>query len=255
INWTAQTPQVKDAPDSKIVTVAANKVFVGDGDIVRFCATNNAMDWDSENDAGYLPTGLQAIGETQATAVGVYRGNLVAWTASSMQVWQVDPDPSRMAIVDAVEGVGSDYIRSDAGVMNDLYFASRLGVRSVGMSATTGTMAAYDVGSPVDPLVRDAFATARSKGIHPIGICYANASQYWLIVGDEAFVFSLSKLSKIYAWSRYALPWVITDACAMNGKLYVRADDAVYVLDEEKFTDDVMTGGSVAAQNYEVTAQ
>src|SRR5699024_10600505 len=68
-------------------------------------------------------------------------------------------------------------------------------------------------------------------------------------------VFSLSKLSKIYAWSRYTLPWAITDACAMNGKLYVRADDAVYVLDEEKFTDDVMTGGSVAAQNYEVTAQ
>lgn len=254
INWTATTPQVKGAPASKIVTVAANKVFVGDKDVVRFCATNDATDWTSENDAGYLPTGLQAIGETICTSLSIYRANLVAWTTSSMQVWQVDPDPTRMALVDAVEGVGSSYIRADAGVMNDLYFTSRLGVRSVGITATTGTMGAYDVGSAVDELVREALAA----GIQPIGMFYANASQFWLFCGAEAFVFSLSKLSKVYAWSRYTFPWPVTDACPLDGKLYVRAGDDVYVLDETVFADDVADAAdppTITPTRYPVTVQ
>lgn len=246
IDWIATSPRITDTllPQSKIVTIAANKVFVGDNDVVRYCATNDANDWHSEQDAGYLPTGLQAIGETTCTALAVYRGNLVPWTASSMQVWQVDPDPARMAIIDTVEGVGNGFNRAAVGMMNDLFFLSQLGVRSVSTAATTGTLGAADVGSPVDPLVRTAITDAVANGIEPIGITYSNASQFWIILGSTAFVYTISLPSSVKSWSRYTLPWTVTDACVKDGLLYVRtSDNDVYVLDES-ISADQLTGGT-----------
>jgi hypothetical protein len=255
IDWQAVTPRITDSlcPQSKIVTIAANKVFVGDGDVVKYCATNDATDWHSEQDAGYLPTGLQAVGETQCTALGIYRGNVVAWTASSMEVWQVDPDPSRMAIIDTVEGVGTTFVRAAIGMMNDLFFLSPLGVRSVSTSATTGTMGAADVGSPVDPLVVAAINTAIGAGIDPVGVFYSNASQFWVFLGAEAYVYTISQATGIKAWSRYTFPWSVTHACVKDGQLYVRtSDNDVYVLDETYEKDDV---GASSNQMYEVAVQ
>lgn len=249
VDWIAYTPIITDvnAPNTTIATMAANKVFVGDFDVTKYCATNDATDWSTEQDAGYLPTGLQAVGETNVTALGIYRANLIAWTASSMQVWQVDPDPANMAFIDSVEGAGTSFYRSPAGMGNDLFFLSLLGVRSVGITATTGTMGGTDIGSPIDPLVRSALA-GMAAGTDPIGVYYANANQYWLFIGAQVFVFSLSMPAKVKAWSRYTFAFTVTDVCTLGGSLYVRdSNNNVYVLDETVFADNGV--------NYEVDVQ
>jgi len=60
IQWEAISMVVSDekCPQSKVVAIAASKVFAGDDDITRFSATVNPLDWSSERDAGYLATGL-----------------------------------------------------------------------------------------------------------------------------------------------------------------------------------------------------
>lgn len=221
IDWTAVTPRVTDVqcPHTKIVAVAANKVFAGDSDVVRFCATNNAMDWSALQDAGYLPTGLQAIGESECTALALYRGNLACYTPSSLQIWQVDPDPSRMVFLDAVDGVGTLVSRGHASVSGDLYFLAQLGVRSVSIAAGTANMAAGDIGTPIDPLVRADLAAFTGE---PLGIYLTSAGQYWLILGDHAWVFTYSPSAQIAAWSRYTFAWTVTDACVLGGELYLR---------------------------------
>lgn len=109
IAWETVPLRIEDenCPHTKVVAIAASKVFAGDTDIVRFCATLNARDWSSEDDAGFLPTGLQQKSQVGVDAMGVYRGNLAVWSASTFQVWQVDPDPAVMALLDAMEGIGS----------------------------------------------------------------------------------------------------------------------------------------------------
>lgn len=261
IDWIANSPQVTDpnCPNSKIVTMGANKIFAGDRDITRYCATNNALDWSTEQDAGYLPTGLYAIGETDVTALNIYRANLASWTASSIQVWQIDPDPANMAFIDAVIG-GTSYYRSAQPISNDLQFLSNLGIRSVGITATTGTMGGTDVGSPVDTLIRallktynDAIAAGEDPGWEPVAIAYPNLSQNWVFFGNEAYVYSLSALSKVSAWSHYTLPFYVTDPAILDGALYVRTtDNDLYVLDESQFSDD---NHAQTQQVFDVQAQ
>src|SRR5690606_510990 len=104
IAWECVVRNVTDerCPNTKVVLIAASKIFAVDEDIVAFSATVNPLDWSTQGDAGYLPTGLRQYGANPMTALGLYRGNLVAWNSQGMQIWQVDEDPARMQLLDAL---------------------------------------------------------------------------------------------------------------------------------------------------------
>lgn len=243
ITWTCRAPNITDryCPNSKQVLILASKVWAGDDDVTRYCATNDPTDWTSANDAGFLPTGLQAVGEQECSALGPYRGNLCVWTPSTLQVWEVDADPANNQKLDAFEGLGTTYARGAAAVANDLYFISALGVRSVSISAGSTSLESGDVGAPIDPLIQSMLAGYSD----PIGIYYANAGQYIVFLGDEAVVFTRSTVSGTACWSRWTLPWVVEDAALLGGKLYVRSGDTVFLYDENAFADQTTAGATV----------
>ena len=180
--WEAVDRRVLDAkcPQSKVVAIMASKVFAADKDIVRFSATANPLDWSSPDDAGYLPTGLQQANAADLAVLQPYRGNLCAWNASSFQMWQVDPDPAAMALLDQMDGVGSEWTLAAQAVGNDLYYLSQLGVRSVNIANAAENLQAGDVGIPIDPLVQEAIAISLIDLQVPISTYYPSAGQYWL---------------------------------------------------------------------------
>lgn len=166
-----------NCPNTKIVAIAASKVFCGDDDIVRYSATVNPLDWSTDNDAGYLPTGLQNYGSNPVTAMGLYRGNLIVFNAEAFQLWQVDEDPANMALLDALP-MGSTEHHAIAPVSNDLFFLASQGVRTVGIAASSTNFQAGDVGMPVDTLVQD-FAQSHDK--EPAALYFPAMGQYWLM--------------------------------------------------------------------------
>lgn len=187
--WECVSRRVEDTncPNTKVVCILASKVYAADGDIVRFSATANPLDWTTERDAGYLPTGLQQANANDTAVLAPYRGNLAGLNASSFQVWQVDPDPALMAMLDQMEGIGSTWPKAAQPVGNDLLFLTKLGVRSVSIAAGADNLAAGDVGMPVDPLVQSAMlssATALSFGLGTTALAtyYPGAGQYWLVL-------------------------------------------------------------------------
>lgn len=181
INWKAVSRRVEDpnCPNTKIVAIAASKVFAGDDDIVRYSATVNPLDWTTADDAGYLPTGLQNYGANPVAAMGLYRGNLVVFNSEAFQLWQVDEDPASMALIDALP-LGSTQHRSIAPVANDLFFVSSQGIRSIGIAASSTNYQAGDVGMPIDPLVEPIMRLMKGAGGKSLGLYYPSAGQYWL---------------------------------------------------------------------------
>lgn len=179
IAWETTPLRIEDehCPHTKVVAIAVSKVFAGDNDVVRFCATLNARDWTSADDAGFLPTGLQQKSQVGVDAMGVYRGNLAVWSASTFQIWQVDPDPAAMALLDAMEGIGSRHQQAVQPVSDDLFFLAALGVRTVSIAEGTNNLASGDVGVPIDTLVQ---AEANAVDVEPIASYYPSAGQYWL---------------------------------------------------------------------------
>lgn len=182
ISWEAVTRRVDDAkcPNSKYVVIAASKVFAGDDDIIPYSATVNPKDWSSPDNAGYLPSGLQMYGANPIRAMGLYRGNVVAFNAQGSQVWQVDEDPAQMALLDAFP-IGSEFHHTLAPVSNDLFLLTSQGVRSVGIAGGATNLQADDVGEPIDPMVKEALREAKENGIEPMSLYNPNTGQYWLM--------------------------------------------------------------------------
>lgn len=187
IAWVATTREVKDArcPQSRVVAIAATKVFAADGDVVRYSATGNPLDWSTVDDAGFLPTGLNQNGANRIDVLNLYRSNLVAFNSSTFQMWQVDPDPEQMALLDTMEGIGSIAQQAAQPVANDLFFLTALGVRTVGIAGGSTNLQAGDVGMPIDPLVQEAIRIAQASQIAPIACYYPAAGQYWLVINRE----------------------------------------------------------------------
>lgn len=179
IDWTARSAQITDpnCPQSKIVAIGAGKVFAADNDIVRYSATVNPLDWSAANDAGYLPTGLQTYGSNPVAAMGLYRSNLVVYNAEGFQMWQLDPDPANIALLDALP-VASTHNRALAPTANDLFFLSSQGVRSMGISSAGVNLEAGDVGMPIDVLVKDSLRVANANGNDIVSTYVPSLGQY-----------------------------------------------------------------------------
>jgi hypothetical protein len=184
IAWECISRRVEDekCPNSKVVAIMSGKVFAADGDIVKFSATANPLDWSSTEDAGYLPTGLQQSNANDMAVLAPYRSNLAAFNASSFQNWQVDPDPAAMAILDQMDGIGSTWAKAAQAVGNELFFLSALGVRTVGIAAGAENLSAGDVGMPVDSLVQEAIRIVVATEGKVLATYYPSAGQYWLAV-------------------------------------------------------------------------
>lgn len=167
LSWLCVDRHVADpnCPNTNAVTIGASHVFAGSNDIVDYSAAVNPIDWTSTNNAGYLPTGLNNYGDNPVAVLALYRGNLIAFNASGYQMWQIDPDPQEMALLDA-QPIGSIYPQAAQSVANDLLFLTEVGVRNLGTIGATANMAIGNTGQPVDPLVT-AQATANVVGGDP----------------------------------------------------------------------------------------
>lgn len=224
-------------PQSKVVVIAASKVFAASDDIISFSATVNPLDWSTADDAGYLPFGLNLFGSNPVAAMGLYRSNLVALNAEGFQMWQVDQDPANMAFLDGVP-VGSEFHRALQPLMNDLLILSDVGVRDLGIAAASTNLQTGGVGEPIDPLIKAEIADARANGYDPIGLFWPAAGQYWVIFQERAYVLTINAAKK-RTWSRYTFPEAITDWTLLGSDLYLRAGMKVWKLDEATLQDDV----------------
>lgn len=153
--WQLTSRVITDVNDPQTIptVLGASHVFKGNKDIVSYSAAVNPTDWTSTNNAGYLPSGLNNYGDNPVAMLALYRSNLMIFNSGGYQMWQIDPDPANMAILDA-QPVGSTWPRAAQSVANDLLFLTEVGVRNLSTIGATANMAIGDTGQPVDPIVK-----------------------------------------------------------------------------------------------------
>jgi hypothetical protein len=241
MSWVAVSRQITDpnCPNTPIVALGASHVFAGDLDIVPFSAAVNPTDWTSANNAGYLPTGLNNYGANPVAVLTLYRGNLIAMNAGGYQMWQIDPDPASMAILDA-QPVGSSFTRGSQSVANDTLVTTILGLRNIGTTGATANLQTGMLGQPIDQLVRAAIV-ANTNPVYPLSLYYPSRGQMWLIFGDQAFVLTVNG-NQQKSWSRYTFPDSLTD-WTLNGETLVlrTLGNLVWQVDPNTLVDDVHT--------------
>lgn len=236
MSWQCISRVISDpkCPNTTAVALGASHVFEGDNDICDFSAAVNPTDWSTANNAGYLPTGLNNYGDNPIKVLALYRSNLVIFNAGGYQMWQIDPDPQNMALLDA-QPVGSIYTRAAQSAANDLMFLAEVGVRNLGTAGATANLQIGNTGQPVDPLV---VAQIEAALYDPFGIYYPGRGQYWCMFGPQAFVLTINGTG-IRAWSRYVFPDTITDWTLNGSTLFLRtAGNLVWELSPLALMDD-----------------
>jgi hypothetical protein len=236
MSWIATDRHIADTndPNSVAIALGASHVFAGNKDIVSYSAAVDPTDWSSTNNAGYLPTGLNNYGANPVAMLALYRSNLMVFNSGGYQMWQIDPDPANMALLDA-EPVGSVYPRAAQSVANDLLFLTEVGVRNLGTVGATANMQVGSTGQPIDPLVK---AQLQANIYEPRSLYYPGRGQYWLFFGPQAFVLTINGAGQ-KTWSRYVFPDTITDWTLNNGILYMRtAGNLVWQFDQNTLVDD-----------------
>lgn len=236
ISWVANSRQITDpkCPNTNSVALNSSHVFAVDKDIVPFSAAVDPTDWSSTNNAGYLPTGLNNYGDNPAAVLSLYRSNLVVFNSGGYQMYQTDPDPANMALLDA-QPIGSIYPRGTQSVSNDLLFVTEAGIRNIATVGATANMQIGSSGQPVDPLI---LVQLQAGVFVPISLYYPGKGQYWVFFGPQAFVFTVNGAG-LKTWSRYVFPDTITDWTLNGGILYLRTlGNLVWQLDAKTLVDD-----------------
>lgn len=239
--------EVKDAlcPHSPMFAKKAAKLFAIDKDVVRFSATQNAVDWSTPEDAGFLPVNLQQTGASRPTALGEYQNNLVVFFADSAQLWNIDPDPKLHRMVDTVP-IGTAYPYAHANMTGDIFFLSPAGFRSVGLQSFGNNLTDNDIGSPIDAPLREMMR----GDIQPKTLYFRAKGQLLCFIGNQAFVYSFSRSAKISAWSVWTFPFAPSDIAEFDGKLYLRHGDVLYLLDDTANDDDGVPFETVIESPY-----
>ena len=249
MSWQCISRVISDINDPQTIptTLGASHVFKGNKDIVSFSAAVNPTDWTSTDNAGYLPTGLNNYGDNPVAMLALYRSNLMVFNAGGYQMWQIDPDPANMALLDA-QPVGSVWPRAAQSVANDLLFLTEVGYRNLGTIGATANMAIGNTGQPIDPLVKAQLNALTTTSYIPNSLYYPGRGQFWGIFGPQAFVLTINGQGT-RTWSRYIFPDTITDWALNAGTLYLRtAGNLIW-----EFTDEVIgcddAPGSAGAAN------
>jgi hypothetical protein len=198
MSWEAISRAITDTniPNNVAAALGASHAFEGDDDIGKYSAAVNPTDWTSTNNAGYLPTGLNNYGDNPVKVLALYRSNLIVFNAGGYQMWQIDPDPANMALLDA-EPVGSVYTRAAQSVANDLLFLAEVGIRNLGTTGATANMQIGNTGQPIDPLVVAQLNSGNFSVGEIIALYYPGRGQYWCIFGAQAFARGVATSSQI----------------------------------------------------------
>lgn len=212
----------------------ANKVFAPDktGTAIRFSSTlNGPTDWIEESDAGFLPVSTHATGDRTVNGLGYYDNYLAVIFDDSVQLWSVSPDPALHALWQVLNGVGTPYVRTAVNVRGDLVYLSRGGFENLRTVTETGRIEPdSQLGAPIQPLT-EVFDVTKTV---PVSCWWSKSAKYLCAVEDEVFAytkFAGSIDGKKGGWTHWTAPADIDYMVELNGELYVRCGNDLYILD------------------------
>lgn len=178
-------------PNSGIMVTATARIYciADDGQSVRFCAVGDPTDWTTSGDAGFLPVAQHFASGQRAYGLGLYQGKLAIFTDQSIQLWNIDADPTAMILDRVIDGVGTRHHKSITSLYGDLLFLSESGVRSLTTLSSALFPSDVDIGLPIKRLTKSPAGLLReaNDSFEPtvLGLAASPVAQYWVAASTD----------------------------------------------------------------------
>lgn len=202
------------------------------GSVLYRCKLRDPTDWTSTSTgAAAINMANHAAGSEQLTALGIFQETLAIFARNTTQLWAMDPDPALNQRIRTLPNFGT---RSPASVVEfgatDLALLTDQGVRSMRPRASTDAPNVTGIGEPIDSYVKTLMASLSDTAIENAqGIFEPTEGRYMLALGATVVVFTFFPVSKISAWSFYALGFSVSKFTLLNNRVYARSGDTIYL--------------------------
>jgi len=251
-----------------VIRAFKSKLYALDAQNLRFSKLLTATDWtDTLSGAGVIDLTTADGGAIDGVGLEEYFGSLAVFGRTSVQVWDMDPDPALSTLRQTLGGVGlmapQALARFGSG---DVLFLSDTGIRSLRVRDNSLSASVNDVGAPIDPLV-----IARRSAFDPgipgaagklVGLVDPLTGNFWLTWGTEAFVLAHYPSSKISAWSRFDFGPDVETAVVCGSRVTLRAANELliygsYVTGQNPFSPNATVAplGVVSEDSSEVVIE
>lgn len=184
---------------------------------------------------GFKNMSNQSAGSEKLTALGRYQNLMAVFARRNIQTWYLDPDPLQNVKRQNLENIGTFAPKSVVPFGDiDVFFLSDSGIRSLRSRDASNQAGMSDVGTPIDDYVLEHMGTLGEEARAAAAGCLEPISgRYMLALGTKAFVFSYFASSRVSAWSTYGLPAQVESMVTMDGRVWARMGNDIYLLGGE----------------------
>ncbi len=227
------------------------RVFSPSGTLLRYCMLNQPTVWNpatappggGTNDAGFINMANETAGNDVLVGVAEYNGRAAVFSRNAIRIWDIFTDPAENRYVQTLANTGTSAPRSLLSYgNNDVFYLDTTGIRSIRAREATDTASTSDVGNAIDVLLHEHFASLPTEVIERASAVLEPVDgRYWLNVDGRIYVLSYFPGPKISAWSYYEPGFEISDMVRVDDRVFVRADDTVYVyggFNGDEYPDD-----------------
>lgn len=243
------------------VKTIGSKMYSVSGPNLHFSGIQDPTQWTTDaTGAGFIDMSSYSSGSEELQAVETYQSNIAIFGETAVQIWYVDPDPSLNTRSQTLNNTGTTCPRSVTQFSdNDLFYLNESGLRSLRARDASNAASTTDIGVPVDTLI-----SARLKPMtdvqrdNVIGLVEPGDGRFWLIMGDEIFVFSFFSGAKVSAWTLYETDFSTSDAVVFDQRVYLRSGNTIYVyggLGNETVYDDTQAIAQIPYVNADDPAR
>jgi hypothetical protein len=222
-------------PDSQVVgtNVRAHKgkMYCVDKSNLRFSVLLNPAEWQTGTGRGIIDVSTEDAAGGNLVGLEQYYSYLTLFSRTSVQVWQMDPDPAKNVLQQVLGNVGLVAPNAVTRYGNgDVLFLSDTDIRSLRARDTSTAATLNDVGSPVDNLIAAKRATLTADEAEKItALVDPLTGRFWLAWGNEVIALSTYPNSKVSAWSKLVFSRPIDYIALANSRIVIRQGDDLFV--------------------------
>jgi hypothetical protein len=204
---------------------------------LRFSAAGHPEWWGADDPlatpdplvgAGYIILDQEDSEMHSLTGLEVYYDKLAVFSNKACQLWAISHDSTQNQLLQTLRQCGTNAPQSIRQYgSGDILFLGSDGIRSLKAREQLVSAAVSDIGSPIDSLIRELYASMGPAWMsQAVAALQPYTGRYWMVFPDRIFVLSNFPSPKITAWSVYTLPFTVTDVCeAGQGAIFLRASD------------------------------
>jgi hypothetical protein len=216
-----------------------SKIYAGASTDLLFSGVLDPLAWRNNGAGGVANTGAGVIdvgswvaGANGITALGVYQDFLAVFTRNNIQAWFVDTDETNNYLAQIVDNTGTIAPKTVKSFGNlDLFYLADSGFRSLRPRDSSNVANVSDVGTPIDDIVIKKMEEVGEEVVaQAASVFEPKDGRYIASLGDVLYVFTYFSSSDISAWSTYNPGLVFSDFGVLDGRLYGRAGDVIYLL-------------------------